>query len=129
MLIMWLIEAGAFIMLFDLIAESLLIWPPLDFVPFDVMGNGTHLWVAFAGLMTKTFLFAAPALFVLIMVEFAMALASSSVKGIDVYQMSMPIKSLAVLILIATAGYAWLARGVEGLLDWWHDGAFWVLRP
>jgi type III secretion protein T len=127
MLIVWLVEAGAFVLLFDLMADSLLIWPVLDLAPLSMIGDGTRLWQAFAGLMSKTLLFAAPALFVLLMVEFAMALASSSVKGIDVYQISMPIKSLAVLILIATAGYAWFARGVEDLQDWWREGVFWAL--
>lgn len=127
MLIVWLVEAGAFVMVFELIADSLLIWPVLNLAPLGIVGDGLRLWEAFAGLMSKTLMFAAPALFVLLMVEFAMALASSSVKGIDVYQTSMPIKSLAVLMLMATAGYAWFARSVEGLQDWWRYGVLWAL--
>lgn len=127
MLIVWLAEAGAFILLFDLMADSLLIWPVLDLAPIGLMSDGARLWETFAGLMSKTLLFAAPALFVLLLVEFAMALASSSVKGIDVYHISMPIKSLAVLMLIATTGSALFARGVESLQDWWRDGVFWAL--
>lgn len=127
MLIVWLVEAGVFAMTFDLMSDSLLMWPVLDLAPLSIIGDGTRLWAAFAGLMSKILLFAAPALFVLLMVEFAMALASSSVKGIDVYQTSMPVKSMAVLMLIATAGYAWFARGVDGLQDWWRYGVLWAL--
>ncbi len=122
LLIVWLVEAGAFLMAFDLLTDSLLLWPVLEMAPAGLLGDGPRLWEAFAGLMTKTLLFAAPALFVLLLLEFALALSSSSVKGIDVYQMAMPIKSLAVLMLIAVAGYAWFARGVESLQDWWLYG-------
>jgi type III secretion protein T len=124
MLIIWLVEAGAFVLAFEVMSDSLLVWPVLDLTPLGVIRDGARLWEAFASLMSKTLLFAAPALFVLLMVEFAMALGSSSVKGIDVYQTAMPIKSLAVLMLMAIAGHAWFARGVENLQEWWQYGVF-----
>ncbi len=127
MLLVWLVETGAFVMAFELLIDSLIIWPILQGVPISMLGDGTRLWMAFGDLMSKTLLFAAPALFLLLVVEFAFALSSSSVKGIDVYQTAMPIKSLAVLMLMSLLGYAWMSRVVNSLVDWWQNGVWWTL--
>jgi hypothetical protein len=30
-------------------------------------------------------------------------------------------------MLMATAGYAWFARSIDGLQDWWRYGVLWSL--
>lgn len=123
----WLVATGGFLTAFELMSDSLVIWPILQGWPSTLLGDGTRLWAAFGDLMAKTLLFAAPALLLLLLIEFAMALSSTSVKGIDVYQTAMPIKSLATMIFIAVAGYAWFDRGMNGFVMWWRSGIAWTL--
>lgn len=127
LLIVWLIQTGAFILLFELVVDSTVLWPVLEAWPSRLLNDGTPIWLAFANLTAKTLLFAAPILMLLIFIEMAMAFTSSGIKGIDVYQLSMPIKSLAALVLIGLAGHTWFYRGIDDAALWWRYGIIWTL--
>jgi type III secretion protein T len=100
-LIAVLIEAGLFVLMFDVIADSYKLWPVMDGWPKWGQHSAVVLVRMFQSFISDSIIYSGPALLLLLAVEFGMAISSSSVKGLDVYQTAMPIKSQLSLVMLA----------------------------
>ena len=122
-----LIEAGALWWVFEALAHSYQAWPLASLWPplsEAVMGQ---VLTAYVNLMGDTLMLAAPYLLALLIIEFGMAIGSTAVQGIDVYQTAMPIKSLSALILLALSAGFYFQRGLDRLESWWNHGVLRIL--
>lgn len=127
LLLTMLIEAGALLWVFEALAHSYQAWPLASLWPplsEAVMGQ---VLTAYVHLMADTLMLAAPYLLALLIIEFGMAIGSTTVQGIDVYQTAMPIKSLSALILLALSAGFYFRRGLDRMESWWIDGVLRIL--
>ena len=118
-----LIETGFYFLVFQALFDSYQLWPLASAWPVLTQGISHQVLLAFANLFTDTMLLSAPFLLFLLLIEFGMAIGSSSVQGIDVFQVSMPIKSIFSLLILALTMQTFLYRSLEKYEDWWISGA------
>ncbi|WP_232456223.1 type III secretion system export apparatus subunit SctT [Burkholderia ubonensis] len=120
-LILVLVEAGVFPVLFTVIGDSFTVWPVLQLVP-NVEGPHLSAYLAaFQRMLVAGLQYSSPILVLLLLLEFVFALASVIVKGMPVHEMAMPIKSLLslfVLALYATTLFDYGAREFAEWLPW-----------
>lgn len=84
---------------------------------------------AFTGMISSTLMFASPVLLMLLLVELAFAICSSSVQGLEVYQTAMPVKSLLGLFMLVLYFPAVL-RHISGQTEaTWAAGLFNLVVP
>lgn len=96
--------------------SMLAVFPPLD-------GNrATLLLQALAGSLTQALLLAGPALLLLLMIELALAIASTAVQGLDVYASAMAVKSISALLILALIAAPLFDKTVDDGLRWWREG-------
>ncbi|MBV6322462.1 type III secretion system export apparatus subunit SctT [Duganella violaceipulchra] len=128
-LLVYLIDIGVFKLIFDVLADSYLLWPALAPLPqFDPPAR-VALMAAFTDMTAGALLYSAPALLLLLLVEFLMAIGSTVVQGMDVYQAAMPVKALLALLmlLLCFPGLTLTVAGAAG--QFWGAGLAGMLRP
>lgn len=114
---------GGLTLFIDLLLSSFAVWPVLSQFP-DLNAAGAIFFVdRFDQLMRLMLLLAAPALSVLTLLEFGLGFMNRNAPQLNVFMLSMPLKSLlAVLILLLALGTTvdvvvhWLADQ-NGLLE------------
>lgn len=125
-LIVMLIEMGIYLMAFEVVADSYRLWPLLSVWPVDLAWGSSHathaILQAFTQLLRDTVMYASPMLLLLLLIEWGMAISSSAVQGIDVYQIGMPIKSLSALAVLIVSAPMWLERAIESIQNGWGPG-------
>lgn len=120
--IIFLIHIGTFNMFVNVIADSYQLWPLLSITPnFDELARH-ELMNAIGLLMHDTIIYCGPILLILLLIEFAMAINSTAVQGVDVYQTAMPIKSLSSIFLVAIYMETLLKFAENRLEVWWLNG-------
>ena len=119
LLIVLLAQAGMFKLAFAVIVGSYAVWPALAPMPdlSDAMRAATL--GAVNQLLADSMLYAAPVLLVLMAVEFALAIASSAIKGLEVYQTAMPIKTLLAIFTIVLCLPGLADHVVRAVETWW----------
>lgn len=120
--IIFLIHIGTFNMFVDVIADSYQIWPLFSITPNFNEQTRHELMNAIGILMHDTIIYCGPILLILLLIEFAMAINSTAVQGLDVYQTAMPIKSLVSIFLLAIYMETLLKFAAGRLEIWWIDG-------
>ena len=123
-LIVYLIGVGVFPLIFDVIAKSYAIWPVLSGFPAWTVGVKEGIFEAFMGMLSTMLVYASPVLLLLLCIEFGMAIASTSVQGLDIYQTAMPIKSICALVVIVFYFPALLNFASSGIEGWWVTEIF-----
>jgi type III secretion protein T len=94
--------AGGMMMMIDTLVTSYAIWPVQSFLPRLSAATLLALIYETNGLFTLSILFAAPAAAVLLLIEFAVGVVSSTAQQLGVEQFILPLKiwlSWAVLLL------------------------------
>ncbi len=122
LLLVFLVETGGFLWVFEALSESYLTWPLTSTWPLLSEQVTTQVLAAYARLMMDVLLLASPLLLLLLAIEFGMAIGSTAVQGIDVYQTAMPIKSLAALIFLAVSVNQWFQHIMGRFEFWWVEG-------
>ncbi len=100
-LVIVLIQAGTFHLLFNVVSDSLLLWPATSLLPPVGELKLAMVLDGFRDMLGNAIVYAAPALIVLMLVELSFATASVAVQGMPVHEMAMPIKSLLALFVLA----------------------------
>jgi len=129
LLISFLIHAGLFKLIFDVLADSYAVWPPLDVLPTWTPASRDAILAAFSRLLADTILYAGPVLLVLLALEYALAIASSAIQGLEVYQTAMPIKTLLALLIMVLWVPAMLEFAGTATEAWWLGDVLRLLRP
>ncbi len=124
--IILLIHMGTFNMFVDVIADSYKLWPLFSTTPNFGEQARYELMRAIGLLMHDTIIYCGPILLILLLIEFALAINSTAVQGLDVYQTAMPIKSLVSIFLVAIYIETLLKFAVGRLEVWWLHG---ILKP
>jgi type III secretion protein T len=122
-LIVMLIDAGLFTLAFDVLADSYTLWPALDSWPEWSRHARGDVTSAFARFFAAAVIYSGPVLLLLLAVELGLAISSTAVQGLDVYQTAMPVKSLLALLVLALWFVGLLSHVLPGFSDWWSDGA------
>ncbi|WP_183085226.1 type III secretion system export apparatus subunit SctT [Trinickia fusca] len=127
-LILVLVEAGVFPVIFKVIGDSYTVWPVLQLVP-DVTGPqlGAYL-AAFQRMLVEGLQYSSPILVLLLLLEFVFALASVIVKGMPVHEMAMPIKSLLSLVVLALYATNLFDYGAREFGEWLPSLEHMVIR-
>ncbi|KWA24784.1 hypothetical protein WT37_04325 [Burkholderia territorii] len=117
-LIIVLFETGAFSGIFFVISDSLNVWPA--HVPFpNLVSVGLDDYLnAFQRMLSAALRYSSPILVLLLIVEFMFALMSVIVKGMPVYEMAMPIKSLIALVVLSIYATILFSHGRVDVHEW-----------
>jgi type III secretion protein T len=98
--------SGAFFVFLDLLLGSYALWPVASYVPR--LGEGGLMFVVsqFSYIMTIAFVFAAPALVVMAVVDVGLGLMNRFAQQLNLFALTMAIKSLlSTFILILLLGF------------------------
>lgn len=88
-------------LLLDVLWQSYLIWPPNEWMPMP-QSDGIQLWLDhISHLFNATILYAAPIVICLLLIDFGMGILGLFSPQLEVSVLSMPIKSVLGLILLA----------------------------
>ena len=108
-LIVFMIEIGASVWLYQLIFDSYIIWPVNQWYPeWNTIGSEVYL-----GILSKAFmdliLYTSPMIVVLLLIEFGFAVLSLFSPQLQVFFLAMPAKSLVgMFVLIIFADFIWM---------------------
>lgn len=100
-LVLFLIQAGIFPVIFEVVVDSYALWPIRQGWPDFVFMQRDVIFGLLLPFIGDALLFSSPILLLLLLFEFGLALASISVQGIPVSQLAMPIKGLLALFILA----------------------------
>jgi type III secretion protein T len=121
-LIVYLCQTGMFVLVFEVLADTYALWPALEAWPRLSAPMWHGVVQALAVTASDALVYAAPALLLLIAIEGGIAIAGMPVKGLDVSQLAMPLKSLAGLMVLALLYLMpWEQLRLE-LEAWWRHG-------
>jgi type III secretion protein T len=95
------VETGLFIMIIQIINQSYLVWPALDWSPSFTLSALTLHVPVFTQIIRTTLLFAAPIVLLLILVELVLALVGMSSQGVQTSELSTPVKGFIALFALA----------------------------
>ena len=126
-LVALLVDLGLLHLMFTALAASHAQWPMLDLVPPFDPARQHGLLQALAGTLTQALLLAGPALLLLLLIELALAIASTAVQGFDVYASAMAVKTVSALAIIALIAVPLFDKIVDDALRWWQEGLLDVL--
>jgi type III secretion protein T len=121
-----LAKAGLFVVLFEAMAQSYVLWPVRSVAPAWSASDAAATFAfvhAVLLLLSQGLLYAAPVLLCLLLIEFGFAIASMAAQGIPVYENAMPVKSVAALLCIAVYLWTLLDTALPGITVWWQTGA------
>lgn len=121
-----LAQTGLFVVLFEAMAESYALWPVRSATPVLAAAStaaATAFVQGLSMLLVNGLLYSAPVLACLLLIEFAFAMASMAAQGIPVFEIAMPVKSLAALLCIAIWLWTLLDTALPGTAAWWQSGA------
>jgi type III secretion protein T len=121
-LIALLVDLGLLQATFTVLSASHAQWPMMDLFPTLDAAHQRGLLQALAGTLTQALLLAGPALLLLLMVELALAIASTAVQGFDVYASAMAMKSVSALLIVALIAVPLFDKVVDDSLRWWQEG-------
>lgn len=121
MLVLSLVHSGGLMVLLSVLADSYRAWPALEPLPPWSPEARAVLLGALQQLMAHALVWAAPVLLLLLLVEFALAIASLAAQGVDVYQMSLPLKSVMALVMLAVCAAALIDDASGQTLAHWFD--------
>jgi type III secretion protein T len=116
------VEGALHLKAFEFMCESFTLWPAASEWPPWTAGLRGQAMLWFVDLLANALAFSAPVLLLLLLIEVCMAVASLAVQGLNVYQLAMPIKSSAALLLLAVMSpraFEWLLAYAQGS---WHQG-------
>lgn len=123
----YIFTTGTFLILLGLLYKSYAIWPTPDLLPTISDKFPEHVLALFDTAMELAFVIAAPILAIMFLAEFSLALLSRFAPQIQVFILSMPIKSiLAAIFLIFYFGTflpqadRYLAT-VESYMNWAYE--------
>lgn len=86
-------SSGALLLLLGVLYKSYLYWPVTDFYP-QIQPEGLYFLAGQLGMLVKmTVIFAAPVIIAMFMAEFGLALISRFAPQLNVFSLSMPVKS------------------------------------
>lgn len=125
--IVFFLISGGFGLLLGTLYDSFAIWPPLQWVPQLDDSHIPLLLGRLDDLVRMAVLLAAPALVVMFLAEFGLALISRFAPQLQVFFMAMPIKSalaMLVLMLYASTLFEYAVEHVQGVrqvLPWLQD--------
>lgn len=125
--IVFFLISGGMGLLLGTLYDSFAVWPPLEWTPQLDASHVPLLLARLDDLVRMAVLLAAPALVVMFLAEFGLALISRFAPQLQVFFMAMPIKSaLAMLVLMLYAStlfeYAHEhVQGVRQILPWLQD--------
>lgn len=112
-LIVLLAASGAYALVYRLLLHSFEVWPVLQLVP-DASQFGWELTVArFDEFMYRSLLYAAPAIAIILLVDFAFALLSVFAPQLQTYFAAMPVKSLSAIAVLVLYVFVLLSHGEE----------------
>lgn len=112
-LIVALASTGILAMIYQLLLHSFEVWPVLSLLP-DLSPFGFDLAVQnFDDWISRAVLFAAPMVGVILLVDFAFALVSVFAPQLQAYFASMPIKSLAGIVVLSVYVFMLLSHGAD----------------
>lgn len=119
-LVVLLASSGAFVLIYRLLLQSFEVWPVMQLLP-DLRHFGFELAsLRFDDFMTRTLLYAAPVIAVVLLVDFTFALMSVFAPQLQTYFASMPVKSLAVIGVLIVYVMTLLQHGEAFMLDVLH---------
>ncbi len=121
-LVALLVDLGLLQATFTVLAVSHAHWPMLDMFPALDAAHQRGLLQALAGTLTQALLLAGPALLLLLMIELALAIASTAVQGFDVYASAMAVKTVSALLIVAMIAVPLFDKIVDDALRWWQEG-------
>lgn len=121
-LIALLVDLGLLQATFTALSASHAQWPMLDLFPTLDAAHQRGLLQALAGTLTQALLLAGPALLLLLMVELALAIASTCVQGFDVYASAMAVKSISALLIVVLIAAPLFDKVLDDALRWWQEG-------
>jgi type III secretion protein T len=103
----WLFMAsGGFMIFLDLLLGSYSLWPVYSYFPEFTEGGKQVVVNQFAFIMTTAFVFAAPALVVMAVIDVGLGLMNRFAQQLNLYSLTMSIKSLiSTFILILLLGF------------------------
>jgi type III secretion protein T len=127
-LIAYLVEIGVFSLLFDVLAGSYQLWPALAALPLFDTAARAAMAAAFANVMSSAVLYAAPVLLLLLLVEYLMAIGSTVVQGLNVYQAAMPVKAMLALSMLLLCFPALIVVVAGNVEHWWALDALKAFR-
>ena len=109
-----LIAIGAFPALFNVILESYVLWPPLEWMPQIVDSAHEFVIASFQDMLYKFTLYAGPVILILLLIESGFAILGTYSPQLQVYFMAMPVKSIiGTLILVLYFDTLWYVGGEE----------------
>lgn len=117
-----LVDLGLLQATFTALALSHAQWPVLDLFPPMGAAHWHGILAALAGALTQALMLAGPALLLLLMIELALAIASTAVQGFDVYASAMAVKSISALLIVALIAVPLFDKTVDDALRWWREG-------
>lgn len=131
--IVFFLISGGMGLLLGTLYDSFAIWPPLQWIPYFDDSHVPLLLGRLDALVRMAVLLAAPALVVMFLAEFGLALISRFAPQLQVFFMAMPIKSalaMLVLMLYASTLFAYATEHVQSIhniLPWlqalWDPGS------
>lgn len=112
-LVVVLAASGVLVLLYQLLLQSYEAWPVLRIAP-DLTPYGFDLatW-RFDEWMSRTLLYAAPILAVILLVDFAFAIITLFAPQLQTYFAAIPIKSLAAIAVLAVYVFVLLSHGED----------------
>lgn len=128
-LIVFLIEIGVFKLIFDVLADSYVLWPVLAPLPQLNTEVRAAFMVAFSQMMASAMLYSAPVLLLLLAVEYLMAIGSTVVQGLDVYQAAMPVKTMLALLMLVLCFPGLVSEASLSIEYWWTTGVLKIFVP
>ncbi|WP_426343418.1 type III secretion system export apparatus subunit SctT [Pseudoduganella sp. R-32] len=128
-LLVYLIETGLFLRLFDVMADSYQLWPALTLAPLHAPAAHQAMLAALTRLMADAMLYSAPVLLVTMLAEYVLAIGSSVLQGLDVYQVAMPVKAMLALWMLMMCFPALLPFIATHAGEWWGDAVLQALCP
>lgn len=112
---------GGFIAILNLIYGSFQLWPPLE-LAFPAANTSVEVLIdLFQRFMEAFIRLSAPPIIIMLLIEGGMALLSVYAPALQVFYLSMPIKSMAVILLLAVyTGIMWQYTydPAMGFADW-----------
>lgn len=126
--IVFLIEAGALVFLFDTIFKSYQIWPATSWMPEFSYAVRKEVLAVFAQTIAHSLQLAAPVLLILLLVEYGLSIVSVAGQGLDVYSMAMPIKSLLSLVVMSMYVSGLFDNLYKEAVQWWLDSMLYAFE-
>lgn len=130
-LVIVLITTGMLPMMFSVLIESYILWPPLEWMPTLIDTGYEFLIKVVSSLIYQYVLYSGPIILILLLIDTAFAILGTYSPQLQVYFLSMPAKSLVALFVLVLYGDTLWYLGGEELMNYLNvtDALIYIFEP